>query len=278
LKQEREEKEEKERQLQEKEQQLLEMEQEREEKEQQLKQEREEKEQQLKQEREEKEEKERQLQEKEQQLKQEREEKEEMEKIMVTLSDPRMDFWKLEMPGSESSQSGSRKKNARSSQANTKSIDDVKKEIRDDLRKKYGSYCCLFCGSTTNVTLAHLVASNTQINYREFGTGTYRDNLDPTSLRNFIPLCGTLGETGTCHHEFDTHQVSLFYNPFERKYSLCKFADLSFKVVTVKHKPYHRLMAWRTRFAIRSNFAVLKDDVFKSLVTSSQLSASSKQS
>lgn len=62
------------------------------------------------------------------------------------------------------------------------------------------SACCV-CGTTENVTVAHILK--------------HRDSCAaiglPWDASNFIPLCGTRGVYGSCHHLFDTFQMSFIY-------------------------------------------------------------------
>ena len=53
-----------------------------------------------------------------------------------------------------------------------------------------------------------------EIYNQNFGINNrYVDELDSKSKRNFIPLCGTKGQAGTCHNEFDNYGITLLYNP-----------------------------------------------------------------
>jgi hypothetical protein len=120
---------------------------------------------------------------------------------------------------------------------------------------------CLCCGTKTNVTRAHLVVNSTtkhQDVYLQFGKSAgYSTDFDGYSERNHIPLCGTLGDTGTCHDSFDSAQMSLIYNPFSRQFQIYwpKSKRFHQKVVRIPDdkKPYRRLLVWRARHdAIRN--------------------------
>jgi hypothetical protein len=134
------------------------------------------------------------------------------------------------------------------------------------IRKSYGGKC-LFCGSA-KATLAHLVAGNSRVSYDDFNFPHYRDNLDVTSPRNFIPLCGTLGESETCHHQFDVYKMSLLFDPFLAQYRIfcldsrfSKYTELNNKVVAVDpdHPPYRRLLAWRARKCVNEHSYLMAD-------------------
>jgi hypothetical protein len=134
------------------------------------------------------------------------------------------------------------------------------------IRAEYGENC-LFCG-TSGATLAHLVAGNVAVNYSSFSRPKYRDDLDVKSPRNFIPLCGTYGQNGTCHNEFDCYKMSLLFHPFTSEYRIfCldakfqKYNDLNDKVVAVSSTfpPYRRLLAWRARKCVNEHPYLLAD-------------------
>lgn len=135
------------------------------------------------------------------------------------------------------------------------------------IREKYKNKC-LFCGSG-KTSLAHLVAGNSSVDYSLFGVSNgYRSDLDVKSPRNFIALCGTLGEVGTCHHEFDSYKMALLYNPLSRQYSVfcldpefSKYNQLNNKVVEVDGTlhPYRRLLAWRARKCVLEHASLLYD-------------------
>jgi hypothetical protein len=84
-------------------------------------------------------------------------------------------------------------------------------DASNTIRTEYGGRC-LFCG-TIGATLAHLLAGNSAVNYASFGCPKYRDDLKIKSPRNFIPLCGSHGQIGTCRNEFDCYKMSLLFNP-----------------------------------------------------------------
>jgi hypothetical protein len=127
--------------------------------------------------------------------------------------------------------------------------------------------CCAFCGTTNNITIAHIVAGSNDIDYSAFNKG-YETPLDVKSARNFLPLCGTLGLQGTCHDEFDRYRITLLYNPFDEVYTIfCLDLNNSPKaglhnqniVVDPNFPPYRRLLAWRTRKCILEYGSKMED-------------------
>ena len=85
------------------------------------------------------------------------------------------------------------------------------------------------------------------------------DELDSKSKRNFIPLCGTKGEAGTCHNEFDNFGITLLYNPLTKKYvKYCLNPDFKPNEnlhgeeteITGEFPPYCRLLSWRSRTCV----------------------------
>ncbi len=125
---------------------------------------------------------------------------------------------------------------------------------------------CLFCNKGAadgvQVSRAHLVAGVKGIKYnRDFGNPPYVDQLDPTCLRNFIPLCGNHGQVGTCHDAFDSHRVALLYNSLRGEYFVYSLNRQSAEahspeiVVTLSngHVPYRRVLAWRAIYGLQQN-------------------------
>lgn len=129
---------------------------------------------------------------------------------------------------------------------------------------------CLFCDETNDVSNAHIVAGNTDVNYSAFCKPKYKDNLEVKSARNFLPLCGAEGKDGTCHNEFDKYLMTLLYQPFEGvyrvyclrktfpKYSICHDRVVN---VDMTIPPYCRLLAWRTRKCIMEHQSLIPRDV-----------------
>ena len=197
----------------------------------------------------------------------------------LILKDPRICFWGTKMRGSESNKSGSNP--TKSNNASDPTVLD-KKTIKRDLTNQYGEWSCLFCGEKQNVTLAHIVSSNSNVDYSLFNKPTYKCDLNTQNQRNFFPLCGNDGEADTCHNEFDKYGMTLLYDPFLKSYSIycfddtfTKYGELHNKVINVKHKPYIRLLAWRTRTCLKNNMDKTNPENLVNLITSSNLSEDS---
>eukprot|EP01032_Pedospumella_encystans_P025990 gene25990-29357_t len=85
---------------------------------------------------------------------------------------------------------------------------------------------CLICGADAQscgrvISEAHILEGVRTYAYDEYGTASgYADDLDPSSARNYIPLCGTEGQAGSCHDLFDTFKIALLYNPLKSVYFL----------------------------------------------------------
>lgn len=117
--------------------------------------------------------------------------------------------------------------------------------------------CCAFCGTSENVNLAHIVPSNSAVNYSAFSVSNgYVSNLDVTSPRNFLPLCGSNGQKDSCCDEFEKFRITLLYQPFRQVYTIFCLdlkhspkAHLHLKDIAVDNNfpPYRRLLAWRAR-------------------------------
>lgn len=117
---------------------------------------------------------------------------------------------------------------------------------------------CVFCGAEDDVTMAHLISEvvpDDLISLDAFGPPTYCDELDVKSRRNFIRLCGTKGERGTCHDLFDNFRLSLLYDPANRNYIIIAVdveSPLHNKVICLStdFPPYKRLLCWRLRQSV----------------------------
>lgn len=119
---------------------------------------------------------------------------------------------------------------------------------------------CVICGKDespgTLISVAHIVSS-TMDDYSAFGVENgYKDNLDVFSVRNFMPLCGTHGEEGTCRDAIDKLLIHIRYDSILRSYHVdcCLGAPESFREIGARAlttppgwKPYLRLLAWRSR-------------------------------
>jgi hypothetical protein len=81
--------------------------------------------------------------------------------------------------------------------------------LDDEFRR--GVYSCCLCGlchhslrgdANPKITKAHIAK-----------TSTNQWGIDVDSIRNFIPLCGTKDEKGTCHEAFDKGNLSFVQDP-----------------------------------------------------------------
>ena len=114
--------------------------------------------------------------------------------VLSNLIDPRLSVWNV---GGSSSTSSSTPVNVSSS--------------RKAYRNQIG--VCMGCGNNSNLSIAHIVSHRrgADINLL-FGTdGNYIDEVDVESERNYLVLCGSHGQQGTCHNYFDNLQMSLYY-------------------------------------------------------------------
>ena len=114
--------------------------------------------------------------------------------VLSNLIDPRLSVWNV---GGSSSTSSSTPVNVSSS--------------RKAYRNQIG--VCMGCGNNSNLSIAHIVSHRrgADINLL-FGTdGNYIDEVDIESERNYLVLCGSHGQQGTCHNYFDNLQMSLYY-------------------------------------------------------------------
>ena len=123
------------------------------------------------------------------------------------------------------------------------------------VRKSYQDYnggntSCLFCGRADEkpfrISMAHLVSS---------------------SPRNLIPLCGTHGAIGSCHHLFDYQAIALMCNPLKQGYGLHCFTPNEWikeyqevaLIVPHSYRPYKRVLNARAKACLKDfvgeNFA-----------------------
>ena len=72
---------------------------------------------------------------------------------------------------------------------------------------------CMGCGINSSLTIAHIVSHRRSADINTlFGIdGNYIDEVDVESERNYLVLCGTHGQQGTCHNYFDNLHMSLYY-------------------------------------------------------------------
>jgi hypothetical protein len=125
---------------------------------------------------------------------------------------------------------------------------------------------CIVCGAQFKLTDVHIVTARKDVDYSAFGTaGGYVNDLNVKCPRNFLRLCGTLGEKGTCHDAFDHYHLTIVFNPFQRKFfvwclnrSLPQHEfdgkEVNFKKSSI---PYRRLLSWRSRYCMQANASML---------------------
>jgi hypothetical protein len=137
--------------------------------------------------------------------------------------------------------------------------------------------CCLKCGRSNEeipICPAIILSANPSLheNFTCFGERYgYETRLDITSVRNFIPLCGSSGTTGTCRWDFDNFELALLYDPFKSRFYFIDKYCVKYSVdIPDIFYPYRRLLAWRAR---RSTMFSLK---FEWLATFCERPASTK--
>ena len=93
------------------------------------------------------------------------------------------------------------------------------------------------------------------------------DNVNPRSPRNLIPLCGTHGAIGSCHHLFDYQAIALMCNPLKQGYGLHCFTPNEWikeyqevaLIVPHSYRPYKRVLNARAKACLKDfvgeNFA-----------------------
>eukprot|EP01039_Chlorochromonas_danica_P005913 gene5913-6511_t len=154
------------------------------------------------------------------------------------------------------------------------------------VRRKY-KHRCVLCGTTENLTVAHLIANNDKEDYSVFQPPRYKTYFNAESIRNRIVICGIKSEVGTCHNLFDMHNITIFYNAMTKRYNaVCvraNPADLRFKTgdtwelnfppgLTPDEMPYKRILAWRVRKCALVNAAFLSPEQLDSFATVADLS------
>jgi len=70
--------------------------------------------------------------------------------------------------------------------------------------------CCAVCQSQQNITVAHILKLRTDC--ADLGI--------PWDATNFVALCGTASDPGTCHFLFDNFQMSFIYVKSKDKWSV----------------------------------------------------------
>jgi hypothetical protein len=177
---------------------------------------------------------------------------------------------------------------ADTSSASTKKYKDVKSQLTGAYGPILGASCslkCVFCScegtAVVPITLAHIIPGQPKTSissrgpagyFEHFNPPRYRTQFNAQTARNFLPLCGTLGCSGTCHDAFDKFYVSLLANPLTRKYHvfvLVNREDPKWKVLHNKEvvlpdsddcRPYARGLCWRMKKCVKE-FASTLDSV-----------------
>jgi len=188
--------------------------------------------------------------------------KKEMEKLKMAQAmtqDPRLRYFGVSVSGSNSRSSRSDSSNERAAKSEKAArLRDVKAQVKNVFGP---TPTCFFCGTTEAITIAHIVSTGEDA-YDDFGSANrYRNPLDVFSARNFIPLCGTLGQRDSCHDAYDKHLVAILHNPFEQRYFLFCADEAPGRLVALSQAPghslklpvgwtpYHRLLAWRAQYS-----------------------------
>jgi hypothetical protein len=185
---------------------------------------------------------------------------------MSHMMDPRIRYFNVE-------------NSASSIKSDRQSMGSMAVNAEKDEVRKFGR--CMGCGvvpashAPFQLTCAHILSSRehqTTINSHFGIDGEFVDNPVLWSQSNYLLLCGTKGQLGSCHDKFDTRKMSLFYSyedGFYKWYSLDNleqcfnaggFIDsqvitslsrtvngsFSFHADSVPFPIYLRFLAWRT--------------------------------
>jgi len=164
---------------------------------------------------------------------------EELKRAQAMTQDPRLRYFGVSVSGSNSrsSRSNSADKRAAKSEKAAR-LRDMKAQVKDFFGP---TPTCFFCGTTEAVSIAHIVSTG-KVAYDHFGpTYGYRTPLNVFSVRNFIPLCGTLGQRDSCHDAYNRHLVAILHNPFEQRYFLLCAEDAPGRLVAFSQAPGHCL-------------------------------------
>ena len=164
------------------------------------------------------------------------------------------------------------------------------KSVKSLVKKNFENKCA-FCGSTTELTVAHIVADNTTSS-TSFGPPVYKDTADLKGTKNRLLLCGSKTTRGSCHNRFNYHTVTIIYDAFRKRYFLKRLDNDPADPNTSKYdtdgkieltaintlpddqKPYKRLIAWRMRAAAMKHASSLTEKERVELVLCADLSES----
>ena len=180
-----------------------------------------------------------------------------MQRARAMTQDKRLRFFGPNASGSNSRNNKSDSPSETADKAAKKSrLDAAEVEVRIAFAPVL---TCFICGTTTSVSIAHIVTTG-EADYSAFGVAAgYVCDLDVFSIRNFVPLCGSYGQRGTCHDAFDRYLVNIMYNPLEKFYFLLCAEDAPERLKSLAEDPYyklvrpeswtpyHRLLSWRAQ-------------------------------
>jgi hypothetical protein len=178
-----------------------------------------------------------------------------MKSVVDNLVDPRLNYWNTGEVSSAGSKSDTR------SEISVKILE--KKNVR-----KFG--VCMGCKGNGRLfgglSIAHIVAdlgsSKRSTSYGDFGESSgYVDDIDPGCGLNYLLLCGALGKAGSCHNEYDSLKMSLYWDHRDDLYKWftphsstftggcpppgCSVSTTVWTTAEIGEK-YTRLLAWRT--------------------------------
>lgn len=188
-------------------------------------------------------------------------ENEGLEREKLLNFDTRLNFFARNAKGSHSYRSKSSGSTDGEKQKQKILTFEAKKNAKNIFTTDGGSKLrCVICRNCDMpgipITVAHIVSSGMD-DYSDFGVKNgYKDDLDVFSVRNFMPLCGTYGQEGTCHDAIDKHLIHISYDAFKCSYFLMcspgapeSFLQINEQVLDTPPgwNPYHRLLAWRSR-------------------------------
>eukprot|EP00760_Papus_ankaliazontas_P014008 PhM_4_TR15937/c0_g1_i1/m.205 len=115
----------------------------------------------------------------------------------------------------------------------------------DAIKSRVDKNPCACCGTTSNVTAAHVLVSMDDLTVAGMTKEEYM------SRGNFIPLCGNKGLEGSCHHAFDTARLSFVQDPatmtwhtvYDDRYP---FTRKPMGVPKFPNDPFRRALRFRT--------------------------------
>lgn len=109
--------------------------------------------------------------------------------------------------------------------------DQMSGSAKQTVKREVGNECVVCSGEPASI--AHLLKSRKQC----INAGVKWDS------SNFISLCGSFGDIGTCHHAFDSHKMSFMHVGGEDKSQwMVVGGEHHGKQVTIKSKPHRNVM------------------------------------